>query len=115
MDLANPDILQPDILKVGGLSEMMRVYEMAVVSNKIVMPHSPNVGVNLVASLHAYSTVTNAVRPHQFSEEFTGPPERIAELFVEPIIPENGVIKLSDRPGLGLEIDEAALKKAIVA
>ncbi len=48
-------------------------------------------------------------------EEFTGPAEQIAELFVEPIIPENGVIQLSDRPGLGLEFDEAALKKAIVA
>ena len=42
-------------------------------------------------------------------------PERIAELYVEPIIPENGVIKLSDRPGLGLELDEKALANAIVA
>ena len=115
MDLANPDILQPDILNVGGLSEIMRVYEMAVANNKVIMPHSPNVGANSVASLHAYSTVTNAVRPHEFSEEFTGPAERVAELFVDPIIPENGVIKLPDRPGLGLDFDEAALEKAIIA
>ena len=93
----------------------MRVYEMAVANNKVIMPHSPNVGANSVASLHAYSTVTNAVRPHEFSEEFTGPAERVAELFVEPIIPENGVIKLPDRPGLGLDFDEAALEKAIIA
>ena len=115
MDLANPDILQPDILNVGGLSEVVRVFEMAVANNKIVMPHSPNVGANSLASLHAYSTVTNAVRPHEFSEEFTGPAERVAELFVDPIIPEGGRIKLSDRPGLGLEFNEKALAEAIVA
>ena len=115
MDLANPDILQPDILNVGGLTEMTRVYDMAVANNKVVMPHSPNVGANSLASLHAYSTVTNAVRPHEYSEEFTGPVERIAELFVDPIIPENGKIELSDRPGLGLELDQKALSKAIVS
>lgn len=115
LDLANPDILQPDILNVGGLSEIVRVYEMAVANNKVIMPHSPNVGANSVASLHAYSTVTNAVRPHEFSEEFTGPAERVAELFVNPIIPENGVIKLPDRPGLGLDFDDAALQSAIIA
>ncbi len=115
MDLANPDILQPDILNVGGLSEVVRVFEMAAVNNKIVMPHSPNVGANSLASLHAYSTVTNAVRPHEFSEEFTGPAEPVAELFVDPIIPEGGRITLSDRPGLGLELNEKALAEAIVA
>jgi L-alanine-DL-glutamate epimerase-like enolase superfamily enzyme len=115
MDLANPDILQPDILNVGGLSETVRVFEMAVANNKVIMPHSPSVGANSMASLHAYSTVTNAIRPHEFSEEFTGPAERVAEMFVDPIIPENGKIKLSDRPGLGLEFDEKFLEKAIVA
>jgi D-arabinonate dehydratase/D-galactarolactone cycloisomerase len=115
IQLSNPDILQPDVLNVGGLSEMKRVFEMAVVHNKIIMPHSPSIGANSLASLHAYSTVTNAVRPHEYSEEFTGPVERIAELFVDPIVPEGGVIRLSDRPGLGLELDQKALSKAVVS
>lgn len=114
LEIANPDILQPDVLNVGGLSEMRRVYEMAEVYNKVIMPHSPNVGANFLASLHAYSTVTHAVRPHEFSEEFTGPAEHVAELFIDPIIPVNGEVTLSDRPGLGMEIDEKALAKAIV-
>ncbi len=110
IQLGNPDILQPDVLNVGGLSEMMRVYEMAVVHNKIVMPHSPSVGANSMASLHLYSTVTNAVRPHEFSEEFTGPAEEISKLYQEPVLPKNGTISLPDRPGHGLEIDPDALK-----
>ncbi len=113
LDLGNPDILQPDILNVGGLSEMMRVYEMASARNKVIMPHSPNVGANSLASLHAYSAVGNAIRPHEFSEEFTGPAERVAELFVDPIIPEGGKITLSDRPGLGVEFDERVLAEWI--
>ena len=58
--------------------------------------------------------MTNAVRPHEYSEEFTGPVEAVAELFVEPIVPESGKIRLSDRPGLGLELDPKTLSKAIV-
>ena len=112
--LGNPDILQPDILNVGGLSEMMRVYELAVVHNKIVMPHSPSVGANSMASLHLYSTIKNAVRPHEFSEEFTGPAEEVSQLFIDPVLPHNGKITLPDRPGLGLEIDPVELKKRIL-
>ena len=113
IDLANPDILQPDVLNVGGLSEMARVYEMAVVHNKPVMPHSPSVGANSMASLHLYATITNAVRPHEFSEEFTGPAEEVAKLYQEPILPVNGSISIPDRPGLGLEIDQKAFKSML--
>ena len=113
LELGNPDILQPDVLNVGGLSEMMRVYELAVLHNKVVMPHSPSVGANSMASLHLYSTVTNAVRPHEFSEEFTGPAEEVSRLYKEPILPKNGIISLPEKPGLGLEVDPDALKQFI--
>ena len=112
--LGNPDILQPDILNVGGLSEVIRVYELAAANNKIVMPHSPTIGANSLASIHAYSTVSNAVRPHEFSEEFSGPVEKVASLFVDPIIPVNGSISLTDRPGIGVELDEKILDSLIV-
>lgn len=115
VDMANPDILQPDILNAGGVSEVKRIYDLAVMHNKQVMPHSPSAGINSIASLHAYSTVKNAVRPHEFSTEFSGPLDEIAELYGESVIPDaNGYVHLSDRPGLGLEVNEAAIEKAIV-
>ena len=52
--------------------------------------------------------------PHEFSDEFSGDLELIAGLFKEPIMPEDGMIHLPGRPGLGLEFDEDALAKAIV-
>ena len=92
---------------------MIRVFELAAVYNKILMPHSHNVGPNSMASLHIYSTVTNAVRPYEYSEEFTEPQEQVQKLFKEPVEIKNGLIKLPDRPGLGLELNYEYLSTRI--
>ena len=104
--LGDPDILQPDILSAGGPSEVKRIYEMAVTVNKPVMPHSPQAGINSMASLHTFSTVQNGVRPHEFSTEFSGPLDELAELYGEGVLPKDGDMVLSDRPGLGCDIVE---------
>lgn len=109
--LGNPDILQPDILNAGGPSEVKRIYEMATVIDKPVMPHSPQAGINSMASLHVYATVQNATRPHEFSIEFSGPLDDIAELFGEDVLPKDGVMVLSDKPGLGIDLNEAAVER----
>ncbi|MDP7145404.1 MAG: enolase C-terminal domain-like protein, partial [Pseudomonadales bacterium] len=109
--LGNPDILQPDILNAGGPSEVKRIYEMANTLDKPVMPHSPQAGINSMASLHVYSTVQNATRPHEFSTEFSGPLDEIAELYGEGVIPKNGEMVLSEAPGLGIELNETALAR----
>ncbi len=111
--LGNPDILQPDILNAGGPSEVKRIYEMALVANKPVMPHSPTAGINSMASLHTFATVKNATRPHEFSLEFSPAFEDLERLFVDPLLPEDGHIELSDAPGYGLEINEKELPNLI--
>ena len=109
--LGDPDILQPDILNAGGPSEVKRIYEMATVLNKPVMPHSPQAGINSMASLHVYSTVQNATRPHEFSIEFSGPLDEVAELYGEAVLPKDGVAILGDGPGLGIDLNEAAVAR----
>lgn len=106
IEQGDPDIVQPDIVDAGGITEVVRILQLAEVHGKPVMPHSPAAGILLVASLHAYATVPSATRPHEYSVEYGPPPERIAELFEEPIMPVDGRIQLSDRPGLGLVLDE---------
>ena len=78
-----------------------------------MFPHAPYSGATSTASLPLYSTISNAVRPHEISEEFTGPVEQVAKLFKEPIVPKNGTITIPDRPGLGLEIDEKEFQKML--
>jgi L-alanine-DL-glutamate epimerase-like enolase superfamily enzyme len=112
---ADPDILQPDIVDAGGISEVLRIFQFAEVHAKPVMPHSPAAGILSTASLHVYSTIVSAVAPHEYSTEYGPAPERIAELFEEPIEPNGGRIRLSDRPGLGLVLDEAVVARLTTA
>ena len=112
--LGNVDILQPDILNAGGPSEVKRIFDMASVLNKPVMPHSPQAGINSMASLHVYATVQNATRPHEYSEEFSGPIDDVVDLYGESVLPSNGCIELSDRPGYGIELNEAAVDRLTV-
>ena len=108
--LGNPDILQPDILSAGGPSEVKRIFDMATVLNKPVMPHSPQAGINSVASIHVYATVQKATRPHEFSTEFSGPLDELAELYGDQVVPKDGEINLTNRPGLGIELNESKLE-----
>ena len=112
--LGDPDILQPDILNAGGPSEVKRIFEMATTLDKPVMPHSPQAGINSMASLHVYATVQNATRPHEFSIEFSGPLDDVAELYGEDVLPRDGAMTLTDRPGFGIELNEAALARLAV-
>ena len=75
------------------------------------MPHSPNTGINSVASIHCYSTIKNAIRPHEFSTEFAPPLDDIAALYGDHVVPTDGVITLTDKPGLGIDLDERALAR----
>ncbi len=109
--LGNPDILQPDILSAGGPSEVKRIFDMASVLDKPVMPHSPQAGINSMASMHVYATVQNATRPHEFSTEFSGPLDDIAAIYGEHVVPQNGEVNLTDRPGLGIDLDEAKVEE----
>ena len=110
VDGADPDILQPDIVDAGGISEVVRIFQLAEVLAKPVMPHSPSAGILSIASMHAYSTVLSAVRPHEYSVEYGPAPEAIASLFEEPVLHDHGVFRLSDRPGLGLTLNETVFE-----
>jgi D-arabinonate dehydratase/D-galactarolactone cycloisomerase len=113
--LGNPDIVQPDILAAGGITELLRICDLAGAYNKPVMPHcSPFLPLTAAASLHLYSTLLNGVRPHEFTTEGTAPIEEAAALLEDPILPVNGEIRLPDRPGLGLTLNERELARAIV-
>ncbi len=62
------------------------------------------------AGLALCATLPLSTRP----QEFTGPRPDLDELFKEPLELKEGQITLPDRPGLGLEIDEKKLAKALL-
>ena len=90
---------------------MKRIFDIATSLNKPVMPHSPQAGINSIASIQVYSTVQNGTRPHEFSTEFSANLDDISELYGNHVVPENGMININDNPGLGIELNEKLIQK----
>ena len=111
IELADPDILQPDVVLAGGITESVRIYQVARACGKEIMPHCPTAGIASAASLHLYSTLIDAARPHEYSEEFSGDPSTI---LARPVPRHGGVATLPEGPGLGIELDEAAVDRLSV-
>jgi galactonate dehydratase len=74
------------------------------------MPHCPSAGIASAASLQLYSTYLAAVRPHEYSIEFSG---QASELFKQPYKISEGYVQLPDDPGLGLELNKEAMQNLI--
>ena len=90
-------VLQPDVCWCGGLTELVKIYRMTEGTGIRVCPHRGSE----IWSLHALA----ALDPDPLSE--SGRPW-MTWVGGQPAI-ENGQIRLSDRPGLGVLIDEATL------
>jgi D-galactarolactone cycloisomerase len=109
------DILQPDIAAAGGLSETKKIADMASAFGVRVNPHVWGTGVALAASLQLIACLPHnppGLYPIEPLLEFdqSEHPIRMA-VIAEPIVQQDGWVEIPDRPGLGIEIDRAALAK----
>ncbi|GAG08286.1 unnamed protein product, partial [marine sediment metagenome] len=101
------DIVQPDVTKVGGISEARRIGWMAQEYGVRYIPHGWNTAVGLVADLH----LSSAFAGTDLIEYKTGSP------YIDDIVAEkweldsDGMLAIPDRPGLGLELDLDAVAK----
>jgi L-alanine-DL-glutamate epimerase-like enolase superfamily enzyme len=108
---ASPDLLQPDIVKCCGITEMKRIAVLAETYDRSILPHQTQPSIGNAASLHLCSTLPTSNRPH----EYTGPRPELDELFLDPWEFKDGQITIPERPGLGLTLNEEALKKAFAS
>src|SRR5262245_4137888 len=102
------DIVQPDIAWSGGFSECRRIAALAQAHHRMVAPHAFASAVTLVASLHFIAAIPNGL-----VLEFDQNPNGLRdELLKDPIsIEADGTVKLPVRPGLGIELDRAAIER----
>ncbi|GIX06734.1 MAG: mandelate racemase [Candidatus Poribacteria bacterium] len=103
---AKVDIVQPDVVKCAGISEMWRIGVLAETFHKHFVPHQTQPTIGTAANLHVVAALQHASRP----QEFTGERPELNALFREPLRFEDGYLFVPDRPGLGLELDEEALR-----
>ncbi len=109
------DIAQPDLCGTGGFTEMRRIADMAALHGVRLVPHVWGTAVQIAASLQFMA----ALLPEPLRRESIDPilefdrtdnPFRQA-IVTTPIEHVNGVVRIPDGPGLGIEIDRAALAR----
>lgn len=104
------DVLQPDAALTGGISGLRRVAEAAVDAGLAFTPHTWSNGLGFVANAHL---AVGAGNP-PFLEFPYDPPEWSVDrrdfMLAEPLAaPADGVLELSEAPGLGVALDEDRL------
>ena len=101
------DIIQPDVTKVGGISEERRIAWMAADHHILFVPHGWNTAVGLAADLQLVSAM--AATP--WVEYLTGSPY-IDVLVAEPWqLDKDGMLAIPSGPGLGIRLDPDAVER----
>jgi galactonate dehydratase len=107
------DIIMPDVQKCGGLGEARRIADMAQTYYIPIAPHCQASPIGMMAACHAMSTVPNFL----VQEWHWGhPAQRTArwkQYVKEGDIIQKGYITVPDKPGIGLAIDDEALRKMV--
>lgn len=99
------DFIQPSPAKMGGITELRKVYALAAAHNVTVMVHTFYDGPGLLASLHTSAALGGPkaiVEWRYFDLE--------AQLYGDAIIPKGGRLALPQGPGLGLEPDPDVIR-----
>lgn len=109
MDRGRVDVVQPDVGRVGGLTEAMRVVEMAHARGKVVVPHCWKTGIGSAASAHLAACSPNC-RFIEFLPPSVAESALRRDLVSEELQIENGKLALPRKPGLGIELNLEALK-----
>jgi L-rhamnonate dehydratase len=104
---AHLDVIQPDISRVGGLTEAKRIAYMAHEANRVCVPHAFRTGVLVAACLHLIAAIPNSA----FLEFSVTDSTLRRELLVEPFQVLRGRVAVPTKPGLGVEINPEAVKK----
>ena len=101
------DIVQPDVTKVGGISEERKIAWMAQENGVRFIPHGWNTALGLAADLH----LASATRNTDMVEYLTGSP------FIDDLVEkkwqldENGMLAIPNGPGLGVSLNLDAVEK----
>jgi L-alanine-DL-glutamate epimerase-like enolase superfamily enzyme len=113
IDMRAVDIVQPDVMYLGGITRTLHVAKMAEAAGLPVTPHAANLSLVTMCTMHLLGAIPNAGKYLEFSIEgddyypwqdglFLGDPYRI----------EDGKATIPDAPGWGIEINPTWLDAA---
>jgi L-alanine-DL-glutamate epimerase-like enolase superfamily enzyme len=104
------DVYQPDVVLALGMSSARTFAELALRRNRWFTPHTWTNGIGLLANLHVCAGVGGG----PFIEYPCDPPgwtlERRDFMLAAPLMADReGMLRVPDAPGLGVELDEEAV------
>ena len=107
LDADAADIILIDPGRVGGITAMKRIADYAATQGVGVVPHSWFSALNTAAALHVFATLDNGVvfeiKPDPFPMQH--------ELIFNPFAQVDGWLAVPDQPGLGINMNEAAVTR----
>jgi L-alanine-DL-glutamate epimerase-like enolase superfamily enzyme len=113
LDLADRgqiDVLQPDVGRVGGFTEALKVCRIADLRDRLIVPHCWKSGIGIAASAHLAAACDRCPYIEFLPVELAESPLR-RELLVEDFPIVDGSIRLPDAPGLGIVLNRDVLQK----
>jgi D-arabinonate dehydratase/D-galactarolactone cycloisomerase len=101
-------VLQPDVCRAGGISEVMRIAGLADAFGAIATPHvSIGSAVHFAASLQCAAAIPN----FDIMEHWIGDNPLAQTIAPDLDVPDHGIRQLSPMPGLGITVDEQAARR----
>jgi L-alanine-DL-glutamate epimerase-like enolase superfamily enzyme len=101
------DVVQPDVIKAGGLLACRRIAALADAFDHEISPHSFYYGPGIAATLQFCAATARTqsveINPHPLESWFMDPPLR----------PENGTLPVPTAPGLGVTVDPERLARGM--
>jgi L-alanine-DL-glutamate epimerase-like enolase superfamily enzyme len=106
----NVDVINPDVIKVGGITEMKKIAVLAQTYQKPIIPHNTRPTLGTAASLQFLASIPNMGPFMEFPDldEFTD----LLALMKTPIEYRDGYLTVPTAPGLGIEVDAEAVRSA---
>lgn len=110
MDRGNVHVVQPDVGRVGGITEAVRVAMMARERGKLVVPHCWRSGIGIAASTHLAAVSANC--PYfEFLPAAVSESTLRKELVENDPVPVEGQLPVPSLPGLGVQLNMAAFER----
>lgn len=107
------DIVQPDVMYMGGISRTLEVARMAAAAGMPCTPHAANLSLVTLCTMHLLKALPNAGKYLEFSIE--GPdyyPWQAGLFLGDPYRIEDGHAIVAEAPGWGVEINPDWLSRA---
>ncbi len=113
IDMRAVDVVQPDVMYMGGISRTLKVARLAEAAGLPCTPHSANQSLVTLCTMHLLGAIPNAGEYLEFSIEgrdyypwqyglFTNDPYKVS----------GGMVTIPDEPGWGIEINPRWLERA---